>query len=194
MSFEIRAAEQRDTDAIVGLSQKTLTTHREKFPEHFSSDSVFAEAFLAGLFRKHVEGTAFVAEQNGEIVGWTGMQRFTVHSDDKTHDEVGLIIDVTVAEKAQRQGIGRALLSALIDAAREQGVTKLEGDVWSGSESGHLLENVGIRKVKSVHEMRLKAAHSGHSISYRVGRFFDKLLPWLTVHLSIIVFAYVFGG
>ena len=194
MSFDIRPAECGDTEAILALSRSTLAAHRDRLPEYFSSDALPAEGFLSGLFAKRHKGAAFVAEQAGEVVGWTGMRRFTMLSGDKTHDDLGLIIDITVADTAQRQGIGRALIEAIIDEARAQGVTKIQGDVWRGSPSGGLLESAGLAHVRGVHEMRLQDAHSGYPIMHRVGRFFEKLLPWLTVLLSMIVFAYVFGG
>ncbi len=194
MSFDIRPAERGDTETILALSRSTLAAHRDRLPEYFSSDALPAEGFLSGLFAKRHKGAAFVVEQEGEVVGWTGMRRITMLSGDKTHDDLGLIIDITVTDSAQRQGIGQALIEAIIDEARAQGVTKLQGDVWRGSPSAGLLEHAGLMHVRSVHEMRLRDAHAGYPMMHRVGRFFDKLLPWLTVLLSIIVFAYVFGG
>lgn len=192
LSFDIRPARREDTEAILALSRETLASHRERLPEHFSSGALPAEHFLTSLFAKRCKGAAFVAEQDGKVVGWTGMQRFTILSADKTHDDLGLIIDITVDGDAQKQGIGKALISALIDAARDQGVTKVQGDVWRGSPSGHLLENSGVEQVKSVHELRLHPAPAGYPLTHHFERFFGKLLPWLTALLALIIFAFVF--
>ena len=122
------------------------------------------------------------------------MQRFTMLSANDSHDDLGLIIDITVDEGARGQGIGKALVTAMIEEARKQGATMLQADVWRGSSSGSLLEKAGVPLVKSVHELRLADARRGQPRLHRIGVFFDKLLPWLTAVLAIIVLAFVFGG
>ncbi len=188
MTVDIRPADPRDTQAILALSQQTMDAHRARLSEKFPEGPLPAEGFLKGLFAGKIKGAAFVAETEGTVLGWTGMQRLTTVSGDNTHDDLGLIIDLTVADEAQRQGIGSALTASLIEAARDQGVTLLYADVWRGSPSGHVLEKAGLTLVRSVHELRLADPRPGLPTSQRLSRLFDRLLPWLTIFLSIIVF------
>ncbi len=61
--------------------------------------------------------TFVVAEMDGEIVGAAAL---------KTEDETtGRIVRMSVKRGHRRQGIGRALVTHLLDAARQQGFTQV---------------------------------------------------------------------
>lgn len=89
------------------------------------------------------KGIFLVAEQNGEAVGYVGCQ---------TVLDEGYITNVAVSPEARRQGVGRALISALTKRATELGLTfiTLEVRVSNGAaialyiEAG--FERVGLRK------------------------------------------------
>jgi len=161
LSFVVRKAVRKDTDAILALTTKTLAEHRARFPDHFVSEEPAAKAYLKEIFAKTRKGAAFVAEDSGAVVGWTGFGIFEVPDGNNTHDAMALILDVTVAEGARGRGIGTALVDALVEAARDQGATKLYGDVWVGAPSAGVLTRAGIVPVKTAHELRLAERKKG---------------------------------
>lgn len=85
------------------------------------------EAFNSGYARKTFEkefenkiAIYLVAEQNSQVVGYIGVWNICGAAD---------IIDVAVAKEFRRQGIGRMLLSEMIDVCREKGVFEINLEV-----------------------------------------------------------------
>ena len=96
--YNIRIAEERDIDALCALE-------RECFSSPWSSDA-FAETM-------RVSGALFfVCESDGAVVGYAGGLCVL--------DECS-ITNVAVTAEYRRRGISRAMLSALEQAAAEQG-------------------------------------------------------------------------
>lgn len=180
MSISVRPATRADTQAILALSRQTLTAHRERFPDHFASPNVPAEEFLAEFFSRRRPGVVLVAEENGEVIGWTAYAQFDVPFDKKRSDVLGLIMDITVASHAQNRGVGTALIDTLVSRAKEAGVTLLQADLWMGGPSAGILERAGITPVKTVHDRRLgpqrKAPPGGQS-----------LMQWLAMTIIALV-------
>lgn len=89
------------------------------------------------------KGIFLVAEQNGEAVGYVGCQ---------TVLDEGYITNVVVSPAARRQGVGRALISALSKRATEIGMTFITLEVRVSNEAAIALyteagfERAGLRK------------------------------------------------
>ena len=76
-----------------------------------------------------------VAVQDEEVVGFAGLQQVL--------DE-GYITNIAVAESCRRQGLGRAMLSALVDHCRENGAAFLTLEVrQSNAAAISLYESMG---------------------------------------------------
>ena len=85
------------------------------------------------------KGIFLVAEQDGAAVGYVGCQ---------TVLDEGYITNVAVSPACRRQGIGRALVRALVSHARSQGLTfvTLEARA-SNAPAIALYESAGFRRV-----------------------------------------------
>jgi RimJ/RimL family protein N-acetyltransferase len=79
--------------------------------------------------RRHPDAAVFVAEREGEIAGRLSIGR-DVHPASSHVADLGLMVDA----RYRRQGVGRALLEAAVEWARENGVRKLELHVFPWNE------------------------------------------------------------
>ena len=100
--MRLRRAEEADLSAISELEKECFSV-----PWSFES------------FREILDRTPYVmlvAEEEAELLGYAILL--------SVFDE-GDLMNIAVAERARRQGIGEALLSRILEAARERGVRKL---------------------------------------------------------------------
>lgn len=88
--------------------------------EHFGFVDETCNPDLEDIFQTYIAaGHIFlVAEQNGELIG-TGA--LVLHN-----SEMGELVRISVAPAYRRLGIGKALVQALIDLARQKGLTQLK--------------------------------------------------------------------
>ena len=136
----IRPVELRD---IEGFSRCTGAVMRERvymaFVDAFPIDE--AAAFVARNMR--LGNPQYVADHDGEIVGWCDIRRETIpvyaHCG---HLGMGLLPDY------RGRGIGERLIRATIDAARSAGFERIELSVYGRNERAAAL----YRKVGFVHE------------------------------------------
>jgi phosphinothricin acetyltransferase len=85
-----------------------------------------------------------VGERNGAVVGWA---RASSYSEFPAYSGVGEL-GIYVAESARGGGVGRTLVDALADAARERGYWKLIAKVFPTNEGSiALLHRCGYRDV-----------------------------------------------
>jgi L-amino acid N-acyltransferase YncA len=97
--------------------------------------------WLAGKSERH---PVFVAEQDGEIVGWASLNVFNAR---RCYDHVA-DFSTYIARERRGRGIGSALLSHLIDAARAIGFHKLVLSAFPFNPAGiALYERAGFRTV-----------------------------------------------
>lgn len=189
LTFSTRPARRKDADAILALYSATLDKHAELHPDHFSRETPVARDLLKNMLSKRSKGAAFVAEEDGAIVGWAGFERFAIPASRNRHDVLGLIIDLTVAEQARGRGVGTALAETLVEGARARGITYLHADVWRGGPSAGVLRRAGIMPVKTVHELRLAERRPGPPPGVRLNRFLLTLLGLLgAVLVGIVIF------
>lgn len=108
-----------------------------------------------------------VAERNGRIVGWGSLSSFRT-----AYTLAGTLEDsVYVHHDFHRQGIGRQLLQALIDAARLNGTRSILANISADQEPSILLHKAfGFRQVAHLRE---------------VGRKFDRWLD--AVYLQLLL-------
>ena len=100
----------------------------------------FHAPWSADMLREELgKGIFLVAEQDGAAVGYVGCQ---------TVLDEGYITNVAVSPACRRQGIGRALVRALVSHARSQGLTfvTLEARA-SNAPAIALYEGAGFRRV-----------------------------------------------
>jgi len=114
----IRRMTTRDLRAYKALRDTVLEAH----PEAFTSDALTerhrrADDYVPRLGLERPEGGQFMlgAWRDDTLLGAVGLER-----DERLKvRHIGHVVSMMVRESARGQGIGRALLDALIDAARE---------------------------------------------------------------------------
>jgi L-amino acid N-acyltransferase YncA len=92
----------------------------------------------------HLKSCRLVARVESEIVGWTALSPVS-----RRPVYAGVAeFSIYVAERAQRRGIGSALLQALIDAAERQGIWTLQSGIFpENTASLELCRRFGFRTV-----------------------------------------------
>ena len=119
--------------------------------------AIFAEGIATGLATfetdvpswedwdaAHLAEHRFVAEVDGEIVGWTAV---VPYSRREVYRGVGEE-SVYVAERARGRGVGAALLAALIQSARRSGLWTLQAGIFPENEASLALHGaLGFRRV-----------------------------------------------
>lgn len=92
--------------------------------------------------RRWAHAAVFVAEADGRVVG-----RLSVARDQHPASPHVADLGLMVAADRRGQGVGRALLAAAVDWAREAGVTKLELHVFPWNEPAiRLYERFGFER------------------------------------------------
>jgi putative acetyltransferase len=138
----VRRAEPGDAAALVALGSEV---GRE--PEGWLITSngwrgVGDERRYLRALRRYPHAAVFVAEEDGRIVGRLSLARDR-HPASAHVADLGLM----VAAPYRRRGIGRALLEAAVEWAREAGVTKLELHVFPHNEPAiRLYESFGFER------------------------------------------------
>lgn len=113
----IRSAKQQDVEQLVGLLRLLFAIE-----EDFSADTGKQRQGLE-LMLANERGKILVAEAGGQVVGLCTGQ--VVISTAEGGPAI-LVEDMVVAEPYRGQGIGRLLLSGLIEWARTQGATRMQ--------------------------------------------------------------------
>jgi L-amino acid N-acyltransferase YncA len=140
----IRAAEGADAQAIADIYNDGIATRLATFEtdERTAQD---VEAWLADGERLPV----LVAEQDDVVLGWA---RIHAYSDRPVYAGVGEV-SVYVAEHARGKGLGRGLLEALQDSARELDYWKLVGKLFTANAaSAAMVRRCGWRDVGMHHK------------------------------------------
>jgi len=139
----VRLLAESDADEFRRLRRERLEQEphafAESIPEH---DAISLQTIRARL--RHASGENFVVgafSENNELIGIAGFSR----SPRLKSRHKGIIWGVYVRSAARGQGAGRALLTALIDRARqEDGLEQIQLSVSAGQKPARqLYESVG---------------------------------------------------
>jgi L-amino acid N-acyltransferase YncA len=140
----IRAAAAADAQAVADIYNEGIATRLATF-ETEPRTAADVGAWLAAGGRLPV----IVAEEDAAILGWA---RITAYSDRPVYAGVGEV-SVYVTERARGRGLGRGLLEALQDRARELGYWKLVGKLFTANEaSAGMVRSCGWRRVGMHHK------------------------------------------
>jgi RimJ/RimL family protein N-acetyltransferase len=137
----IRRAEPGDAAALVALAN-AVSAEPEAWLISTEWRGVAEERRFIRVVRRHPDAVVFVAELDGELVGRLSLAR-------DQHPASGHVADLglMVGGRYRRQGVGRALMEAAAEWARESGVSKLELHVFPWNEPAiALYESLGYVK------------------------------------------------
>lgn len=103
----------------------------------------------------------FVAELDGQAVGMVGCAR-------STYTGAADLTSMWVHPDARRRGIGRALVLAVVDWARESGLTQVLLSVADGNDPAECLYmEIGFKRIGMAHRMREGEDRIEHEMSLR---------------------------
>jgi GNAT superfamily N-acetyltransferase len=148
MSAIIRPAERRDLTAVGRLGAMLIETHYAFDRQRFlapTPDAAAGYAWFLGNVLESENGAVFVAESDGEIVGYTYVAIEPL-SWKELRGPAGFIHDVAVRDGARRKGIGRQLMERSIEWLRERGAPRVI--LWTAAHNmaaHHLFGEIGFR-------------------------------------------------
>ena len=132
----VRALDPDDYPAVAAVFAEGIATGLATF----ETVAPTWEKWDADHFREH----RFVAELDGEVVGWVAVVPYSRRAVYRGVGEES----VYVAERARGRGVGRALLEAVIESAREGGLWTLQAGIFPDNlASLELHRRLGFREV-----------------------------------------------
>lgn len=139
MSLTIRPALDADAAAIADIYNQGIADRGATFE---------TEPRTPEDIRPRIEDTSclplLVAERAGRVLGWAGLSSYRSRACYAGVAEFSIYLD----RQARGQGVGRQLLTALIEAARERGYWKLVSRIFPfNTASRSLCRTCGFREV-----------------------------------------------
>ncbi len=144
LDFSVRPADPGDAEALTRLAE-AVSAEPEGWLISANGEwrSVGDERRYLKALRRYPNAAVLVAERSdGEIIGRLSVARDT-HPASAHVADVGLM----VAKDARGKGVGRALLAATVEWARDAGIRKLELHVFPWNEPAiRLYERFGFER------------------------------------------------
>ena len=137
--MHVREMQATDADAVAAIYNEGIRGRGATFQtrERTAGD-------VRGWVDEAARWPVLVAEQDGAVVGWARASRY---SDFEKYDGVGEL-GIYVTASARGAGVGRQLVDALAEIARERGFWKLIAKVFPQNEASiALLRGCGYREV-----------------------------------------------
>jgi len=148
--FAIRPAAARDLPGISAIHNAVVASSNAIFSELAETldqrDAWFAQRTAAGM-------PVLVACRGGEVLGFASYAQYRPWAGYRETVEQ----TIHVGERHRRQGIGRALLVALVAVAREEGMHALVAGIDAGNEASVALHrSLGFVQVGLMPEVAIK--------------------------------------
>lgn len=132
----IRPAQIADYADYCDLMAQIDKLHRDQHPEYFREAIPVRERFYYESVLADENQTIWVAEIDGKLAGIIEWEVIHARDIPILQSRTAIRIDTLVVHQDyKRQGIGRALMSALDEWAKAQNILNLELGVWTFNES-----------------------------------------------------------
>lgn len=139
MSIAIREAGEQDAAAIAGIYNQGIEDRGATF-----ETAPRSTADIAGKLAERERYPLLVISVDGVVLGWAGLSSYRPRECYAGIAEFSIYLDRT----ARGRGLGRRLLTALIDVARERGYWKLVSRIFPfNTGSRALCRACGFREV-----------------------------------------------
>jgi ribosomal protein S18 acetylase RimI-like enzyme len=145
----IRTATAADLPALGRLGALLMRAHHQFDAQRFmdpGTDPAQGYAWFLGRQLKDHDVVIFVAEQNGEVIGYVyaGIEPISWK---ELRDECGFIHDVVVDERGRRSGTATALIEKAVEWLHERGVPRVM--LWTAEQNTgaqQLFAKLGFRR------------------------------------------------
>jgi phosphinothricin acetyltransferase len=132
----LRELREDDWPAVRAIFEQGIATRNATF----ETDAPTWEEWDAA----HLPAYRLVAERDGEVIGWAVLSG---HSDRCCYQGVAEV-SVYVSESARGEGVGRALLTRLVEESERDGIWTLQAGIFPENEASIALhERCGFRVV-----------------------------------------------
>jgi len=145
----IRAATPADTPAIGRLGALLVRVHHDLDPQRFiaaTSRTESAYGSFLGTQLNEPNIVILVAERDGEVIGYTyvGVEGTDYMS---LRGPAGVLYDIVVDPAHRRQGVGRMLLDATLDALKARGAPRaVLSTAERNASAQRLFDRAGFRR------------------------------------------------
>ncbi len=139
MAVVVRLASRSDAPAIAAIYNQGIANRGATF-----ETTPRSTADIEAWFQHADRYPTLVVEQGGAVVGWANLSAYRPRACYAGIAEFSIYVDA----QAQGNGLGRRLLEALVDAARERGYWKLVSRIFPfNTASLALCRRCGFREV-----------------------------------------------
>lgn len=149
MSITVRRATPTDLPILGRLGALLVRTHHDFDPKRFIEASPQTETGYASFLGSQLDArdvVVLVAEENGEVVGYTyaGVEGRDYMS---LRGPAGVVYDIVVDPNHRRSGVGRALLQATLDFLKSHGAPRVVLSTATRNDAAQrLFERAGFRR------------------------------------------------
>ncbi len=148
--MKLRNAENKDIPRLGELLLQVLEVHHSARPDLFKSGATkYTNAELFEIL-KDENRPIFVAEENGQVVGYAFCILVQYKDSNILTDIKTLYIDdLCVDENVRGKGIGRSLYNYVVEYAKACGCYNVTLNVWADNKSAlAFYEKIGLHKQK----------------------------------------------
>lgn len=157
--IQIEKASLTDADTLVRLNQHVHRLHMENASRFFKQPTEAESQLAMQELLAQTNAQAFIAYSDGQAVGYI---LFMIRKQAENVFSPGrrwLYVDqISVEPEWLKHGIGRQLLQAVFDIAREVGIEELEVDTWAfNARAQAFFKSFGFQPKIIRHWMRVEA-------------------------------------
>lgn len=149
MPITIRRATPADLPALGRLGALLVREHHDFDPKRFipaTSETEAGYAWYLGTQLEVTNVTVMVAEENGDVVGYTyaGLEGRDYMA---LRGPAGALYDIVVDPAKRRRGVGRLLIDAALAFLKDLGAPRVVLSTATRNDAAqHLFESVGFRR------------------------------------------------
>lgn len=135
--LSIRETRMEDLIQLESLFREELDHHRSLHPDRFSDpEETITESWLKRALEAK-EGSLLVAEHRRNLVGVIHIMVIEEPGDAiMKARRYGYLNEMVVTQRYRRQGVGTRLLDHAMEVLRNQGLTRVELDLWENNHPG----------------------------------------------------------
>lgn len=151
MALTVRSAVATDAPAVGRLAKQFAGYLRTLGDQ--TDFKLTAEAYLRDGFGLRPAFTGLVAAEDGLVIGYL-LYHFGYDSDGAFRNLH--VVDLYVDSEARKKGVGKALMTAAVRIAREEGASELIWSVYHANDlAAEFYERLGAKRITEVFFMKL---------------------------------------